>query len=279
MKMWCEDPPSADQQAFQALDAVTRADLLLRLNHAARSFSAPHIGNRHYETPVHHATWLIEDLKTHGLHALAEKLEAPTDRLRKISDHPSYGRQGPKREMARAQLSGGLSSGFYHVWRWHQQALSDAVSASVEGIDNQHDRTHARYMARQETQYDTHYKLPRDYRGFMFATSEKVRTLRCDNRALRDIVTRTQTLFEDIAARNPHELAQWYLAANGVAGRPDAWHTLFEGNRIYTPSLPGCIVQELLHYSPESGLRIEQDIGAAMDRLRVHTHTPKVAGR
>ena len=257
---------SPDKAIFQALTPKVRADLLLRLNYAAGLIARPHENDAQYTTPVQEITWLAEELKVRNLKDLASKIERPNDRLRTVTI--SHNPRSTSRNDARRLLSGALSSAVRDCSKWHSASLA----ATSGGLTDAHER----YMAEWPIYYNTDAKLPHAYRGFMFHASEAIRTVNCDNNELRDLVNRTRDLLEDIAKKAPHELAQWHLAAHGKMQRPRAWDRLFTGTQIYNPSLPGLLINELLHYTPESGLFIEQDVNLAMARLR---EAPQMSGQ
>lgn len=253
--MFMHEEPSADQLAFQSLAPVTRADLLMKLQHARGTVNAHPSNNKHYDAPVAAITWLVEDLKTHGVHALAAELEPRNDRLRTIAETPKNGGRPP----VQMRVRGLLDRGFRDALKWHESALN----APLKGITD----THERYMEKQKLFYNTDRELPQGYRKFMYVTSQKgTRLKNFTDRDLYSLIERTQNLLADIAQRNPHELASWYLAANNHAREPESWREVYAS--LQFSSLPRQLVQASLGHHPEAGLYIEQDRHAVAEKIR-----------
>ncbi len=260
--MYKNDIPTPDEAAFKALRPDVRANLLLRVAHAWKTVNDHPSSSKHYDAPVLALTWLTEELKVRHIDELATELENRTDRLRTITDSDRNGRRPP----VQMRLNGELNTAARAMAKWNDAALREAVNAYQP--NGEVPAEHQRYLQKARFYYNTDQVLPFNYKKFMAVTADKgVRLQNFTDRDLSDLVTRTETLLADIAKRTPHELAQWYLAAHGSLQQPpESWRTLYAN--LQFSSLPRQLVSAMLHYTPESGLVIEQDLPKAMREVR-----------
>ncbi len=258
MVFYGQTESSPDRDAYMALRPIGRANLLMRMHYGLKTITEHDPANKHYDTPVAELTWLAEECKLRGVVEVGKQIERWTDRLRTIANSKTYGR----RPAFQRHLDSILYTTFNAMKKWDEQAFF----APLKDVEDQH----ARHMIDQTLHYNTDLQLPDSYKKFMAVTADKgLRRKQFGDRDLQAIVTRTQELFYDMARRMPSELPHWHLAAQtNDRHPPKAWRTLFAAMQYQSGNFPYQLIRAMLHYTPETGLVIEQDVGKAMNEIR-----------